>query len=217
MFSRLAGALLLSSSVIMSVEAQEQRYVEDTRAVPLREGAALDQRTLLEVPTGTPVVVVQEQRDTGWALVRTREGTEGWMPLRFLKREPGARYQVVNALRLLGQPDDGSVTLTAAIEQGRKELADMAVARDALQAELTELKQLSSNATQLDASNRDLNEQLHVLKNRIGVLEADNQRLRDDSWQKWFINGVWATGIGGLLTLLLPRLIPQRKRRSEWV
>lgn len=217
MFSRLVGALLLSSAVIMSVEAQEQRYVEDTRAVPLREGAALDQRTLLEVPTGTPVVVVQEQRDTGWALVRSREGTEGWMPLRFLKREPGARYQVVNALRLLGQPDDGSVTLTAAIEQGRKELADMAVARDALQAELTELKQLSSNATQLDASNRDLNEQLHVLKNRIGVLEADNQRLRDDSWQKWFINGVWATGIGGLLTLLLPRLIPQRKRRSEWV
>ena len=217
MFSRLAGALLLSSAVIMSVEAQEQRYVEDTRAVPLREGAALDQRTLLEVPTGTPVVVVQEQRDTGWALVRSREGTEGWMPLRFLKREPGARYQVVNALRLLGQPDDGSVTLTAAIEQGRKELADMAVARDALQAELTELKQLSSNATQLDASNRDLNEQLHVLKNRIGVLEADNQRLRDDSWQKWFINGVWATGIGGLLTLLLPRLIPQRKRCSEWV
>ena len=217
MFSRLAGALLLSSAVIMSVEAQEQRYVEDTRAVPLREGAALDQRTLLEVPTGTPVVVVQEQRDTGWALVRSREGTEGWMPLRFLKREPGARYQVVNALRLLGQPDDGSVTLTAAIEQGRKELADMAVARDALQAELTELKQLSSNATQLDASNRDLNEQMHVLKNRIGVLEADNQRLRDDSWQKWFINGVWATGIGGLLTLLLPRLIPQRKRRSEWV
>jgi len=56
-----------------------------------------------------------------------------------------------------------------------------------------------------------------VLKNRIAVLEADNQRLRDDSWQKWFINGVWATGIGGLLTLLLPRLIPQRKRRSEWV
>jgi SH3 domain protein len=217
MFSRLAGAVLLSSALIMTVQAQEQRYVEDTRAVPLREAAGLDQKTLLDLPTGIPVIVVQEQRDTGWALVRTREGTEGWIPLRFLKREPGARYQVVNALRLLGQPDDGSVTLTAAIEQGRKELSDMAAARDALQAELAELKQVSSNATQLDASNRELSEQVHVLKNRIGVLEADNQRLRDDSWQKWFINGVWATGIGGLLTLLLPRLIPQRKRRSEWV
>jgi SH3 domain protein len=217
MFSRLAGALLLSSALIMTVQAQEQRYVEDTRAVPLREAAGLDQKTLLDLPTGIAVIVVQEQRETGWALVRTREGTEGWMPLRFLKREPGARYQVVNALRLLGQPDDGSVTLAAAIEQSRKELSDMAAARDALQAELAELKQVSSNATQLDASNRELSEQVHVLKNRIGVLEADNQRLRDDSWQKWFINGVWATGIGGLLTLLLPRLIPRRKRRSEWV
>jgi SH3 domain protein len=217
MFSRLAGAVLLSSALIMTVQAQEQRYVEDTRAVPLREAAGLDQKTLLDLPTGIAVIVVQEQRETGWALVRTREGTEGWIPLRFLKREPGARYQVVNALRLLGQPDDGSVTLTAAIEQGRKELSDMAAARDALQAELTELKQVSSNATQLDASNRELSEQVHMLKNRIGVLEADNQRLRDGSWQKWFINGVWATGIGGLLTLLLPRLIPQRKRRSEWV
>jgi len=217
MFSRLAGALLLSSALITTVQAQEQRYVEDTRAVPLREAAGLDQKTVLDLPTGVPVTVLQEQRETGWALVRTREGTEGWIPLRFLKREPGARYQVVNALRLLGQPDDGSVTLSAAIEQGRKEIADMAAARDALQAELAELKQVSSNATQLDASNRELSEQVHMLKNRIGVLEADNQRLRDDSWQKWFINGVWATGIGGLLTLLLPRLIPQRKRRSEWV
>jgi len=217
MFSRLAGALLLSSALITTVQAQEQRYVEDTRAVPLREAAGLDQKTVLDLPTGVPVTVLQEQRETGWALVRTREGTEGWIPLRFLKREPGARYQMVNALRMLGQPDDGSVTLSAAIEQSRKELADMAAARDALQAELAELKQVSSNATQLDASNRELSEQVHMLKNRIGVLEADNQRLRDDSWQKWFINGVWATGIGGLLTLLLPRLIPQRKRRSEWV
>ena len=58
--------------------------------------------------------------------------------------------------------------------------------------------------------------QLEEMKNRIGVLEAENQRLHDDAWQKWFINGVWATGIGGVLTLLLPRLVPQRRRRSEW-
>lgn len=218
MFARLAGTLLLSSALIMSVQAQEQRYVDDTRAVPLRESAGAEQRTVHDgVPTGTPVIVVQDQRDTGWTLVRTRDGIEGWIPSRYLKREPGARYQVVNALRMLGQPDDGSVTLSAAIEQSRKELADTVAARDALQAELAELKQVSSNATQLDASNRELSEQVHVLKNRIGVLEADNQRLRDDSWQKWFINGVWATGVGGLLTLLLPRLIPRRKRRSEWV
>lgn len=217
MFLKLTGALLLGAALAVPAHAQEQRYVDDTRMVPLREGAGAEERTVHSgLPTGTPVIVVKEQGETGWALVRTREGTEGWMPTRYLKREPGVRYQVVNALRLLGQPDDGSVTLSTAIEQVRKQLDETAAARDALQAELTELKQVSSNAAQLDASNRALGEEVHVLKNRIGVLEAENQRLRDDSWQKWFVNGVWATGVGGLLTLLLPRLIPQRRRRSEW-
>ena len=55
MFSRLAGAVLLSSALIMTVQAQEQRYVEDTRAVPLREAAGLDQKTLLEAcPPASP-------------------------------------------------------------------------------------------------------------------------------------------------------------------
>ena len=213
----LTGALLLGAALTFPAQAQEQRYVDDTRFVPLREAAGADQPTVLDgVPTGTPVTLLEEQRETGWARVRTREGKEGWMPSRYLKREPGARYQILSALRLLGQPEDGSVALSAAIEQARKQFEEAAAARDALQAELAELKQVSNNATALDASNRELSEQVHMLKNRIGVLETENQRLRDDSWQKWFINGVWATGVGGLLTLLLPRLIPQRRRRSEW-
>jgi len=217
MLSRFTGALLVGVVLAVPTHAQEQRFVDDTRMVPLREAAGAEERMVHQgIATGTPVTLVQEQPGTGWALVRTRDGVEGWIPARNLKREPGARYQVLNALRLLGQPEDGSVPLASAIEQVKKQIDEAAAARDALQAELTELKQVSSNAAQLDASNRELGEQVHVLKNRIGVLEAENQRLHDDSWQKWFINGVWATGVGGLLTLLLPRLIPQRRRRSEW-
>jgi len=217
MFSRSIGVLALASVMALSVHAQD-RYVDDTRFVPLRSGAGPDYRVVVEgVATGTPVTLVQDDRESGWSLVRTREGVEGWMPSRYLKREPGARYQMVNALRVLGQPDDGSVSLATAIAQARKELDTAAAEREALQGQLTELQQMSSSATELDAANRSLSEEVQMLKNRIGVLEADNQRLRDESWQQWFINGVWATGMGGILTLLLPRLLPSRRRRSEWV
>ena len=81
---------------------------------------------------------------------------------------------------------------------------------------MNEVKQISASALQLDRSNKQLAEQSEILKNRIEVLEADNQRLRDEEWQNWFINGVYATGMGGLLTLLLPRLFKRRKRPSEW-
>ena len=77
MFSRLAGALLLSSALIMTAQAQEQRYVEDTRAVPLREAAGLDRKTVRELPTGIPVVVVQEERESGWASAPARAPRAG--------------------------------------------------------------------------------------------------------------------------------------------
>jgi len=217
MVSRSIAVLALASIMACSAHAQD-RYVDDTRFVPLRAGAGSDYRVVVEgVATGTPVTVVQDDRETGWSLVRTREGVEGWMPSRYLKREPGARYQVVNALRVLGQPDDGSVSLATAIAEARKQLDQAAAEREALQSQLTEMQELSGSASELDASNRSLNEEVQMLKNRIGVLEAENQRLRDESWQQWFINGVWATGMGGILTLLLPRLFPSRRRRSEWV
>jgi SH3 domain protein len=216
MFSRQLGLLLLAALIACSAQAQD-RYIDDVLMVPLRSGGSIDHRVVHQgLPSGTAVTVLEEDRELGWSRVRTSEGLEGWLPSRYLKREPGARYQVRSALRALGQPEDGSVSLGAAIEQLRKDAESATATRDALQTELAELRQLSSSATALDESNRVLSETVQMLKNRISVLEADNARLHEDTWQKWFINGVWATGIGGLLTLVLPRIIPRRKRRSEW-
>ncbi|MCB1630255.1 MAG: TIGR04211 family SH3 domain-containing protein [Pseudomonadales bacterium] len=217
LFRLIVTALLGSFLLSQPATAQDRRYVDDTRSVPLRSDAFAEASPIRAgVPSGSAVTLLSERAETGWALVRTEDGTEGWIPTRYLKREAGPRYQIINALRQLGQPDDGSVALSAAIEQARKQLDETVTARDALLAELAELKKVSGSAQQLDASNREMGRQLEEMKNRIGVLEAENQRLHDDAWQKWFINGVWATGIGGVLTLLLPRLVPQRRRRSEW-
>lgn len=208
--------LLLASSGAPAL-AQEQRYIEDTAFVPLRSAASGDSATVHKgLPEGTPVVLLQGDAGTGWSQVRTREGLDGWIQSRFLKREPGARYQVLTALRLLGQPEDGSVPLTTAIEQLRGQLETLAGERDRLQAELAEGRQVWSRAGELDASNRALAEEIQTLKSRIDVLQAENRRLGDDTWQKWFINGVWATGVGGLLTLLLPKIFTRRRRHSEW-
>lgn len=218
MLFRLTTVVLIGGLLSMSAMAQERRYVDDTRSVPLRASAFVESSTVRAgLPSGSAVILLEERAETGWALVRTDDGAEGWLPVRNLRREPGPRYQVLNALRQLGQPDDGSVTLAAAIDQARRQLDETTAARETLIGELAELKKISGSAQQLDASNRELGRQLEEMKNRMGVLEAENQRLREDSWQKWFINGVWATGVGGLLTLLLPRFFPQRRRRSEWV
>ena len=173
------AALALLVMLALPAMAQQQRYIEDTALVPLRSEAIAGSSPVHKgLPSGSAVTLIQGDTGTGWSQVRTREGVDGWIQTRYLKREPGARFQVLNALRLMGQPEDGTVTLTQAIEQLSGQLQSVTSERDKLQAE--------------------------------------NRRLTDDSWQKWFINGVWATGVGGLLTLLLPRILSRRRRYSEW-
>ena len=210
-------AVLLLLALCSGSALAQDRYIDDLVLVPLRTGAGLEQRIVHKgLASGTPVTLLQDDREKGWSMVRTREGLEGWLPSRFLQREPGARWQLANALRMLGQSDDGSVTLAAAVEQSTAELQALGAERDRLQGELAEGRQLWAHSQELDASNRQLSEQVQVLKGRIDVLEADNRRLKDEQWQKWFVNGVWATGMGGLLTLLLPRIFQRRRRHSEW-
>lgn len=214
MLTRWLGLALLGAA--LGAGAQE-RYIDDTLLVPLRTGSSTEHRIVHQgIASGTAVTVVEDNREVGWSLVRTGDGIEGWLPTRYLKREPGARYQLASALRALGQPEDGSTTLAAAIEQVQTQLAAVITERDRLQAELAEGRQVWSNADELDAQNQRLSEEVQSLRNRMEVLEAENRRLNDDTWQKWFINGVWATGIGGLLTLLLPKIFSRRRRYSEW-
>jgi SH3 domain protein len=211
------AALALLVMLALPAMAQQQRYIEDTALVPLRSEAAAGSSPVHKgLPSGSAVTLIQGDTGTGWSQVRTREGVDGWIQTRYLKREPGARFQVLNALRLMGQPEDGTVTLTQSIEQLSGQLQSVTSERDKLQAELAEGKQIWSRAGELDTANRDLAEEVQSLKSRIDVLQAENRRLTDDSWQKWFINGVWATGVGGLLTLLLPRILSRRRRYSEW-
>jgi SH3 domain protein len=215
--TRLLTCLLLIAAAFPHAAYAEDLYIDTTQLIPLRSGAAVEHSVVHRgLPSGTPVTVIGEEVATGWSQVRTRENLEGWMPSRYLKRDPGVRFQVINSLRLLGQPDDGSVRLDDAITQLKGDIAAAHAERDAMQAQLAELRRVSANASALDRSNRQLGEQMQLLKNELQVVQADNQRLRDGQWQKWFIMGCWATGVGGLLTMIASRLAARRKRRSDW-
>jgi len=217
MHRHILATVIFGLALSMDAQAQ-QRYIDDTCFVPMRSGAGLDYRIVNQgLPSGTPVQLVETDREAGWSKVRTNSGGEGWMPSRFLKNLPGAQQQIDSMLAQLGHNEDEKPSLEQAVALIIDERDALISERDSLREELAEMKQLSANAMELDSSNRVLNEELHNLRNRLGVVESDNMRLRDDLWQKWFINGVWATGVGGLLTILIPKLFTRRRRNSEWV
>ena len=69
---------------------------------------------------------------------------------------------------------------------------------------------------QLDADNRRLVEETENLRSEVEMLEAENQRLHDKLDSEDFINGALAVLLGVVITLVVPRVWPRRRKSSSW-
>jgi SH3 domain protein len=82
--------------------------------------------------------------------------------------------------------------------------------------ELSQLKQISGKAVQLDEDNRRLVVSSEQLRSQLDMLEAENQRLHDKVDSEDFLNGALAVLLGVIITLVVPRLWPKRRKSSSW-
>ena len=78
------------------------------------------------------------------------------------------------------------------------------------------MKQISGNAIQLDIDNRRLVEESENLRSDVEMLESENQRLQDKLESEDFLNGALAVLLGVIITLVVPRLWPKRRKSSSW-
>ncbi len=208
----------------VAVAAQETRYITDILYVPLRSGQGTEFRIVHRgLPSGTRLTVQETNQDSGYARVVTDNGTEGWMLSRYLtEQEPAAdRLEALQALydNLVG--DEGSlrsqlVEARTALDGTQGRVAELERALKTSETELQDLKRLSSNALNLDITNRRLTEESQVMHTRIEVLEAENQRLKDSEDSRAFVNGALAVLGGVLIALIAQRLRPRPRSSSSW-
>lgn len=204
--------------------AQEYRYILDTLYVPLRAGQGNEYRIVNKgLPSGTRLTLLETNEETGFSRVVTRNGTEGWIRSQYLMEQPAAKDRLA-ALQekfdaLTGDENSLRSQLVEAQETAATSKSEAGKLRQQLQAaqqELTEIKRISSNALSLDTSNRRLIKEAQVMKTRIEVLEADNQRLKDSEESEAFINGALAVLLGVVISLIVPRLRPKPRSSSSW-
>ncbi len=204
--------------------AQDIRYITDTTYVPVRSGQGTQYRIVHRgLPSGTRVTIGEVDEESGYTYITTDRGTEGWILSQYLMEEMPAADRLA-ALQeqyqaLVGDEDSlrsQLVEIQAAKTAGDRETARLEQAVATAQAELTELKRISGNALTLDTNNRRLIEEAQVMRTRIEVLEADNQRLKDSEDSEAFMNGALAVLLGVVIALLVPRLRPKPRPSSSW-
>jgi SH3 domain protein len=195
--------IVLLALLIPLAASAETRFVEVE--VTLRTGQGTEFGIVRMIRSGTPVEVLEQDRQTGYARIRMPGGTEGWILARYLTDSPVGAEELVTARQRIDQLARENRELT---EERNRYMGEA----DALAEELARLKDLSSNAIALEDANRGLRSTLIRNEETIGNLEADNRRLRSSVTRDWFLTGAGVLGGGILLGVILPRLRWRRKR-----
>jgi SH3 domain protein len=214
------AALLLS----VASHAQDVRYISDKQYIPLRSGAGSDYRIIHRgIPSGTRLTVARTSADGEWAEITTDKGTTGWIRSQYLMEEMPAQNKLTAAQRRAASAIEESSALKVELDSLKAERAELlsqietgGAQLGSVSEELAQLKQVSGNAVQLDIDNRRLVEESERLRSEVETLEAENQRLQDKLQSEDFINGALAVLMGVIITLVVPRVWPKRRKSSSW-
>ncbi|MGI9331430.1 MAG: TIGR04211 family SH3 domain-containing protein [Gammaproteobacteria bacterium] len=214
----LTGLLLLG----MSASAQDSnRWITDSFEVTMRTGKSTKQNIVRMLSSGTRVEVIEVDRESGYARVRTRSGTEGWVLLRYLLDKPPARVSMPGVEQQLSQSRNSQNELeqklrsvTRERDQLRGQAGSLERSGANLQSELDEVRRLSANVIEVDEQNRQLRERVAASEQKLSELQRDNDRLANRSSREWFVVGAGVVILGMALGLILPRI--RWRRKSSW-
>ncbi|WLI75740.1 TIGR04211 family SH3 domain-containing protein [Kosakonia sp. H02] len=199
---RLIGFTLFALSVSVGIHAEEKRYVSDELSTWVRSGPGDNYRLVGTVNAGEEVALLQENND--YAQVRDSSGRTSWIPLKQLNTQPSLRTRV---------PD---------LENQVKTLTDKLTNIDNTWNQRT--AEMQQKVAQSDGVINGLKDENQKLRNELIVAQkkvsAANLQLDDKQRtiiMQWFMYGGGVLGAGLILGLLLPHMIPSRKRKDRWM
>jgi len=216
----LSGLVLLSVLISEPVFAKTVRYVSDELKIPLRSGASTKHRIVKFLRSGTALTVLDE--DDKFTEVEAGGGKSGWVLTEDLMNVPSGRDRLAAASKRFSKSAEQIKELKSTIAELKGENRKLTGEKSSLKNERTnlsnsleDLKITAANPLSLSKKNKQLKKELDKVRDNEAMLEKDNQQLRSNVMQEWFLIG-GAVSIGSLLLGLILTRINWRKKRDNW-
>lgn len=214
---------LLISLMLGSPALAKTVYVTDSFEAPMRTGQTNAYRIIAYPKSGTAFEVLDVDEKTGYTKVKSSRGTEGWILTRYLVNTPVAKHRLAQTQKQLASLKDKNKQLLSGQSNAQKNASELSrenqslkSANSKLEKELNYVKEVSGNTISINQRNQQLIEENQQLKNKIDLLTSDNDRLKGDANNQFFMLGAGAILLGLILGLVLPSLKPKRKD-TGWV
>ncbi|MDG0969441.1 MAG: TIGR04211 family SH3 domain-containing protein [Porticoccaceae bacterium] len=197
------------------------KYVSDEFFVPLRETPCPRCKIVhWGIKSGTKVELTDLRN--GWGLISTAKGYKGWMEEQFIVSSPAGKQLLAASKIKLSDASNTIEALQETISELRIQLEEMrsknsllAMDKQKIEKQLTEVEGISADPVALNQQNQTLVKQNHILQNDNNVLQAEVEILENDQRNQFFLYGALTLFLSALLVVLIPKL-KTRKRLSEW-
>ncbi|NOQ88039.1 MAG: TIGR04211 family SH3 domain-containing protein [Gammaproteobacteria bacterium] len=209
--------------VTFSMPAQAKTsYVSDELKVPLRSGASNGHRIIKFLKSGTALTVLAASDDNKFVEVEVAGGKTGWVATEDVMDVPSGRDRLAFANKKSAKMRQENKDLKNSIAKLKSEIRQLTNEKGSLQSERTnlsnsleDLKITAANPLSLSKKNKQLKKDLDKAKDRASMLDKDNQQLRSNVAQEWFMIG-GAVSLGSLIVGLILTRINWRKKRDSW-
>lgn len=179
----------------------ENRYVTENLNTYLRKGPGDQFKISGTIQAGEKVLLIDQKER--YALIRDSKNREAWILNSELTKTPSSKELTP---QLQNQVQELTLKLNKIDQDWQQRTAEMQ--RRTQQAEQQSSELLDQNA--------QLKRELDILKNKNRDLETMHDAEKREIVIQWFIYGGSVLGAGLLLGLLIPFILPRRKRNNGW-
>ncbi|NOQ90976.1 MAG: TIGR04211 family SH3 domain-containing protein [Gammaproteobacteria bacterium] len=219
----LVSSVLVMLAVMISMPAQAKTsYVSDELQVPMRSGASNGHRIVKFLKSGTALTVLGASDDDKFIEVEIAGGKSGWIASKDVMSVPSGRDRLAAASKKFANSGQQIKDLKNSIAELKAEIRKLKKERGVLQSESTnlsnsldDLKITASNPLALSKKNKQLKKELSKAEANVKMLDADNQQLRSNVAQEWFIIG-GAVSLGSLIIGLILTRINWKRKKDSW-
>ncbi|MBR0573633.1 MULTISPECIES: TIGR04211 family SH3 domain-containing protein [Pasteurellaceae] len=193
--------ILLGTLLPLSGQAEDFYYVTDDLSEYVRKGAGNDYKIAGTVQAGEKVIVLE--RKNNYSLIQDTKNRQVWILNNKLTTEPPSKQKIPVLERQIEE-------LTLKLN---KIESDWQHRTGEIRRRLTQAEQQSRTLLDINAQ---LKREVSILKNKNKELEIMQDVEQREIMIKWFMYGGTVLGIGLLLGLLIPFILPRKKQKSGW-
>ncbi|ABS46514.1 bacterial SH3 domain protein [Yersinia pseudotuberculosis IP 32953] len=201
---RLICLTILSLSLSWGAQAEEKRYISDELDTYVHSGPGNQYRIVGTLKGGDEVTLISVDNGTNYGQIRDSKGKTTWIPLNQLSETPSLRVRVPDLEQQVKTLTDKLANIDNSWNQRTAEMQQKVAASDSV-------------ISELQKENESLKNQLIVAQKKVNAVNLQLDDKQRTIILQWFMYGGGVAGIGLLLGLVLPHLIPSRKKNNRWM